>query len=87
MLTTESPLTAKSRCNASSMRAIFASDVGHWDVPDFREVLPEAWELVEDGHLDADDFRAFTCDNIVDFLTATNRDFFAGTAVEGSIGR
>ncbi len=69
------------------MRAIFASDVGHWDVPDFREVLPEAWELVEDGHLDADDFRAFTCDNIVDFLTATNRDFFAGTAVEGSIGR
>ena len=31
------------------LRAIFASDVGHWDVPDVREVLPEAWELVEDG--------------------------------------
>ena len=29
------------------LRAIFASDVGHWDVPDVREVLPEAWELVE----------------------------------------
>ena len=27
------------------LNAIFASDIGHWDVPDFREVLPEAWEL------------------------------------------
>ena len=31
------------------LQAIFASDIGHWDVPDIREVLPEAWELVEDG--------------------------------------
>ena len=30
-------------------KALFASDIGHWDVPDIREVLPEAWELVEDG--------------------------------------
>jgi hypothetical protein len=67
------------------MNAIFASDIGHWDVPDFREVLPEAWELVEDGHLDEQDFRAFTCDNAVALLTATNPDFFAGTAVEGAL--
>ena len=25
-----------------AMRAIFASDIGHWDVPDIREVLPES---------------------------------------------
>ena len=31
------------------LKALFASDIGHWDVPDIREVLPEAWELVEDG--------------------------------------
>jgi predicted TIM-barrel fold metal-dependent hydrolase len=67
------------------MNAVFASDIGHWDVPDFREVLPEAWELVEDGHLDEQDFRAFTCDNAVAMLTATNPDFFAGTAVEDAI--
>ncbi len=30
------------------LRAMFASDIGHWDVPDFTGVLPEAWELVED---------------------------------------
>ena len=67
------------------MNAIFASDIGHWDVPDFREVLPEAWELVENGHLNAEDFRAFTCDNVVDLLTATNPDFFAGTAIAESL--
>ena len=68
------------------LRAIFASDIGHWDVPDFRGVLPEAWELVEDGHLDVADFRAFTCDNIVDLVTGTNPSYFEGTAVEGRVG-
>ena len=67
------------------MNAIFASDIGHWDVPDFRRVLPEAWELVEHGHMDEKDFRAFTCDNAVDLLTATNPNFFVGTAVEDSL--
>ena len=67
------------------LRPIFASDIGHWDVPDFRRVLPEAWELVEDGHMNADDFRAFTCDNVVELMTATNPDFFVGTAVEGRV--
>lgn len=64
------------------LNAIFASDIGHWDVPDFREVLPEAWELVADGHLDLQDFRAFTCDNSVALLAGGNPDFFRGTAVE-----
>jgi predicted TIM-barrel fold metal-dependent hydrolase len=45
------------------LQPIFASDIGHWDVPDIREVLPEAWELVEHGHIDEQEFRAFTCDN------------------------
>ncbi|NNE72039.1 MAG: amidohydrolase family protein, partial [Acidimicrobiales bacterium] len=35
----------------TKLPAVFASDIGHWDVPDITEVLPEAWELVEDGHL------------------------------------
>ncbi|MEZ4278400.1 MAG: amidohydrolase family protein [Myxococcota bacterium] len=64
------------------LNAIFASDIGHWDVPDFREVLPEAWELVEDGHLDRDDFRAFTCDNAIDLLAGARADFFDGTVIE-----
>jgi predicted TIM-barrel fold metal-dependent hydrolase len=65
----------------SQLQAMFASDIGHWDVPDFTGVLPEAWELVEDGLLDRDQFRAFTYGNVVELFTATNADFFAGTVV------
>jgi hypothetical protein len=67
------------------LRPIFASDIGHWDVPDFRGVLPEAWELVEDGHVDLADFRAFTCQNIADLLLGTNPNFFDGTVIEGRL--
>ena len=63
------------------LNAVFGSDIGHWDVPDMREVLPEAWELVEAGHLDADAFRDFSFGNAVRMFTAANPDFFAGTAV------
>ncbi len=64
---------------------MFASDIGHWDVPDMRGVLPEAWELVDDGLLDEDEFRAFTFGNAVRMLTAANPDFFAGTAVADAV--
>jgi hypothetical protein len=40
--------------------AMFASDLGHWDVPDTSHVLPDAWELVEEGLVTVADFRAFT---------------------------
>jgi predicted TIM-barrel fold metal-dependent hydrolase len=69
----------------AELRAIFASDIGHWDVQDFREVLPEAWELVENGALDEAQFRAFTCDNAARLMTSTNPDFFKGTAVEAVV--
>jgi hypothetical protein len=45
------------------LRAMFASDLGHWDVPNACAVLPEAWDFVERGHVTADDFKAFTHDN------------------------
>ncbi len=69
----------------AELQAIFASDIGHWDVQDFRDVLPEAWGLVENGALDEAQFRAFTCGNVASMLTATNPDFFKGTAVEGVV--
>src|SRR5437667_8978241 len=49
----------------SKLNAIFSSDIGHFDVIDMRHPLPEAYELVEDGHITADDFRAFTFTNAV----------------------
>ena len=77
--------TKKINPRGAELQAIFASDIGHWDVQDFRSVLPEAWELVERDILDAAQFRAFTCDNVASLMTATNPDFFAGTVVEDSL--
>jgi predicted TIM-barrel fold metal-dependent hydrolase len=65
--------------------ALFASDIGHWDVPDFAAVLAEAWELVEHGHLDAAGFRAFTFGNPVALWAGTNPDFFAGTVIADAV--
>jgi predicted TIM-barrel fold metal-dependent hydrolase len=69
----------------ASLPAIFASDIGHWDVPDFRHVLAEAWELVEDGHLDEADFRRFTFENPVALWAGSNPNMFAGTVVEDAV--
>jgi hypothetical protein len=69
------------------LNAMFASDIGHWDVPDMRGVVGEAWELVEDGRLDQDEFRDFTFGNTARMLTAGNPDFFAGTVVETDVAK
>jgi predicted TIM-barrel fold metal-dependent hydrolase len=73
--TKRNPLSAR-------LRAMFSSDLGHWDVPDMTEILPEAFEFVEDGLLDEEQFRDFVFGNPVRFYTRLNPDFFAGTRLE-----
>ncbi len=51
---------------------------GHWDVPDACAVLPEAWQLVERGHVAVDDFKAFTHDNA---LALWGDEMFANTVI------
>ncbi|HEY8218285.1 MAG TPA: amidohydrolase family protein [Acidimicrobiia bacterium] len=70
---------------AGRLQAMFASDIGHWDVPDFRSVLGEAWQLVQDGRIDETAFRAFTFEHVAALFTGTRPDFFAGTAVEDAV--
>src|SRR5207249_589336 len=64
------------------LNALFSSDIGHFDVPDMAEVVPEAYELVEHGLLTDDDFRDFMFANAVRFWGEVNPDFFRGTVVE-----
>jgi predicted TIM-barrel fold metal-dependent hydrolase len=64
------------------IKALFGSDIGHFDVPAMREVLPEAYELVDDGIITEDDFRDFVFTYPVEFWTGVNPDFFKGTHVE-----
>jgi hypothetical protein len=67
------------------LRPVFSSDFTHFDVPDFREVIPEAYELVEKGFVTDQDFREFTFANAVRLHTRNNPDFFKGTVVEQAV--
>lgn len=65
----------------SRLNAIYSSDIGHFDVIDFRDPLPEAYELVEEGHITEDDFRDFVFSNAVRLWGTQNPNFFNGTVV------
>lgn len=64
------------------LKAIFSSDIGHWDVPDVMDVMHEVYEMFEKGLLTAEDFRQFTFANAVHLHGGMNPDYFKGTAVE-----
>jgi hypothetical protein len=81
----DDPMTALAfREGQPRLKAIFASDIGHWDVPDAREVLPEAWELVEDGLASEEDFRDLTYANPLSLWAGGNPSFFEGSAITSS---
>ena len=69
------------RAEGSKLNAIYSSDIGHFDVIDMRDPLPEAYELVEDGLISDDNFRDFTFANAVHLWGTQNPRFFEGTAV------
>jgi hypothetical protein len=64
-----------------SLRPMFGSDIGHYDLLDMAEVVSEAWELVEHDLLDEDQFRQFTFSNAVELQTRLNPAFFDGTVI------
>ena len=86
----DDPLTALAFDTARNplgarFKALFASDIGHWDVPDVGEVLPEAWELVEHGHATEADFRSLTFENPISLWAGMNPAFFDGTTVAEAV--
>ena len=68
-----------------SLRAIFSSDIGHWDVPDISAVVPESFELVEDGLITPDQYRSFVFGNVLELCTRADPHFFDGTTIEGYV--
>ncbi len=64
---------------------MFDSDFTHFDVPDFKQVMPEAFELIEKGFVTEQDFREFTFTNAARLHTRNNLDFFKGTVVEHAV--
>jgi predicted TIM-barrel fold metal-dependent hydrolase len=69
----------------AQLRVLFSSDIGHWDVRDMKDVTEEAYELVEKGLINEQDFCDFVFTNPVSFYTRTNPDFFAGTVVDSAV--
>ncbi len=65
----------------AKLNAIYSSDIGHFDVIDMRDPLPEAYELVEDGFITDDDFHDFVFGNSVRLWGTQNPNFFDGTRV------
>ena len=66
------------------LQPILGSDIGHWDVPDMREVVTEAYELVESEVISEEDFRDIVFANPVRLHGGMNPDFFKGTLVEAA---
>jgi len=75
-------MNAKMNPLGAKLKAMFSSDLGHWDVEDMTGILPEAYELVEDELVSEADFRDFVFGNPVRFYTRLNPDFFRGTRIE-----
>ena len=67
------------------LKALFSSDIGHWDVPDIRLPVAEAHELVEKDLITDDDFRSFMFKNVAELHVQMAPDFFKGTAVEDAV--
>jgi hypothetical protein len=64
---------------------MFSSDIGHWDVHEPADVVPECFELLESGTLTPEQFRAFTFSNAVSLYTRADPDFFEGTAIASAV--
>jgi predicted TIM-barrel fold metal-dependent hydrolase len=68
----------------ATLRTLFSSDIGHWDVSDMAHVVDEAYELVERSLYTPAQFEAFVFSNPVEFYCRSNPTFFDGTRVESA---
>lgn len=65
----------------AQLNAFWASDSGHWDVPDLTAVLAETWRLVEQGAISEAQFKNLVSDNPIRFFSEKNPRFFDDTAL------
>jgi predicted TIM-barrel fold metal-dependent hydrolase len=81
---TMTPIAFDTRRNpfGAELNVIYGSDLGHLDLPDMRDAAAEAWELVEEGLINENEFRRFVFENPVRLHGAMNPNFFKGTIVE-----
>jgi hypothetical protein len=69
------------------LNAFWASDSGHWDVPDLTKVLSETYSLVERGALTEANFKDLVFTHPYNFFAGKNPEFFKHTAVEAKLAK
>lgn len=69
----------------AQIKAMFSSDLGHWDVVDIGDELHEAQESVDRGLMSEQDFKDFVFTNPMTVQTRVNPDYVKGTALEGAV--
>jgi predicted TIM-barrel fold metal-dependent hydrolase len=67
------------------LKAVFGSDVSHFDVTRMADVVAEAWEMVEEGLITEAEFERFAFTNGVELHTAGNPAFFEGTCLADAV--
>ncbi|HEX9466520.1 MAG TPA: amidohydrolase family protein [Alphaproteobacteria bacterium] len=71
----------------ATLKPVFGSDIGHWDVLDATSVLTEAWNLVRAKLIDEENFRDLVFVNPAMMHLSMNPDYFRGTVVEDAAAR
>jgi hypothetical protein len=71
----------------AELKPMLSSDIGHWDVMDMLEVLPDSYSLVEKGLVTPEQFRAFTYENPALLHLRVNPNFFQGTRIEAEAAK
>jgi hypothetical protein len=71
----------------ATLKPVFGSDIGHWDVLDATSILTEAWSLVTAKLLTPENFRDLTFVNPAMLHLSMNPDYFKGTVVEDAAAK
>ncbi|HEX2173830.1 MAG TPA: amidohydrolase family protein [Dehalococcoidia bacterium] len=71
----------------ATLQAMLSSDIGHWDVMDMQEVIPDSYSLVEKGIFTPEMFRKFTFEHPVALHQRMNPRFFEGTRFAAEAAR
>jgi predicted TIM-barrel fold metal-dependent hydrolase len=78
---------AKRNPLSARLNAIYGSDLGHYDLMDMRDAAAEAYESVELGFMNEQDFRDFVFVNPVKLHCGMNPKFFEGTILENEAAK
>lgn len=66
----------------AELKPVLSSDIGHWDVLDMEDVLPDSWRFIKRNLLTPEQYRRFTYEYPAMLHLSMNPNFFDGTRIE-----